>query len=63
MVVVDFESLGALFDRLDLGCAKDVLMGAYNRFSTGRPRHKSLKKSLMRVWEMTVYLPNNLSHK
>lgn len=45
MVVVDFESLGALFDRLDLGCVKDVLMGACHRFCSGRPRAQIAQKS------------------
>ena len=46
MVVVDFESLGALFDRLDLGSVKDVLMGAYDRFGTGRSRAQIAQKVL-----------------
>ena len=37
VVVVDFEFLEVLFDRLDLGGIKDVLMGAYHRFGAGRP--------------------------
>ena len=37
VVVVDFEFPEVLFDRLDLGGIKDVLMGAYHRFGAGRP--------------------------
>ena len=37
MVVVDFEFLEVLFERLNLGRVKDVLMGAYHRFGPGRP--------------------------
>jgi len=34
---VDFERLEVLFDHLNLGRVKDVLMGAYHRFGPGRP--------------------------
>jgi hypothetical protein len=37
VVVVDFESLEVLFNHLNLGRIKDVLMGAYHRFGPGRP--------------------------
>ena len=46
MVVVDFESLEVLFDHLNLGLIKDVLMGAYHRFGPGRPPFNPL--SLLR---------------
>lgn len=36
MVVVDFEFLEVLFDRLNLGRVKDVLMGAYHRSGPSR---------------------------
>jgi len=34
---VDFERLEVLFEHLNLGRIKDVLMGAYHRFGPGRP--------------------------
>jgi transposase len=37
VVVVDFESLEVLFNHLNLGRIRDVLMGAYHRFGAGRP--------------------------
>jgi transposase len=37
VVVVDFEFLEVLFDHLNLGRVKDVLMCAYHRFGPGRP--------------------------
>ena len=37
MVVVDFEPLKVLFDSLDLGCIKDVLMDTYHKIGAGRP--------------------------
>jgi len=37
VVVVDFESLEVLFNHLNLGCVKNVLMSAYHRFGAGRP--------------------------
>jgi hypothetical protein len=46
VVVVDFEFIEVLFDRLDLGGIKDVLMGAYHRFGAGRPPFNPL--SLLR---------------
>ena len=46
VVVVDFEFLEVLFDRLNLGRIKDVLMGAYHRFGPGRPPFNPL--SLLR---------------
>jgi transposase len=46
VVVVDFESLEVLFDRLNLSRIKDVLMGAYHRFGPGRPPFSPL--SLLR---------------
>ena len=39
MVVVDFEFLEVLFDRLNLGRIKDVLTGAYHRFGPACMHH------------------------
>jgi len=36
-VVVDFESLEVLFDSLNLGRIKNVLMSAYHNSGAGRP--------------------------
>jgi len=46
VVVVDFEFLEVLFEHLNLGRIKDMLMGAYHRFGPGRPPFNPL--SLLR---------------
>jgi len=49
VVVVDFEFLEVLFDRLNLGRVKDVLMGAYHRFGPGRPPFNPLSMLRFKV--------------
>ena len=49
VVVVDFESLEVLFDRLNLGRVKDVLMSAYHRFGASRPPSNHLSLLRFRV--------------